>query len=149
MFIFCCQMFNETPTSIVETLKKANSILPHVVLASTVLALLYPPSFTWFTSRFSSLYTVFVKKKKKSSFLLSCSFKVLCSRVRLLDVCRWYQFKRERISRSLKKTKSYTPWLSWTVSHQASLRFHLWLSCCLSFPTTNSTRCWNHVGFVC
>ncbi|CAN7081477.1 unnamed protein product [Brassica oleracea var. botrytis] len=46
------KMFNETPTSIVETLKKANSILPHVVLASTVLALLYPPSFTWFTSRY-------------------------------------------------------------------------------------------------
>ncbi|CAN6914479.1 unnamed protein product [Brassica oleracea] len=45
-------MFNETASSIVETLKKANSILPHVVLASTVLALLYPPSFTWFTSRY-------------------------------------------------------------------------------------------------
>ncbi|CAA7057571.1 unnamed protein product [Microthlaspi erraticum] len=38
--------------SIVDTLKKANTILPHVVLASTVLALLYPPSFTWFTSRY-------------------------------------------------------------------------------------------------
>ncbi|XP_013595117.1 PREDICTED: probable sodium/metabolite cotransporter BASS6, chloroplastic [Brassica oleracea var. oleracea] len=46
------KMFNETASSIVETLKKANSILPHVVLASTVLALLYPPSFTWFTSRY-------------------------------------------------------------------------------------------------
>ncbi|VVB12017.1 unnamed protein product [Arabis nemorensis] len=45
------KMYNEK-ASIVETLKKANSILPHVVLASTVLALLYPPSFTWFTSRY-------------------------------------------------------------------------------------------------
>ena len=52
-------MFNEMAYSIVETLKKANSILPHVVLASTVLALLYPPSFTWFTSRFSLLFTLF------------------------------------------------------------------------------------------
>lgn len=41
--------------SIVDTMKKANSILPHVVLASTILALLYPPSFTWFTSRFLPL----------------------------------------------------------------------------------------------
>ncbi|KAJ4899723.1 hypothetical protein Rs2_13674 [Raphanus sativus] len=50
------KIFNETTasssSSIVETLKKANSILPHVVLASTLLALLYPPSFTWFTSRY-------------------------------------------------------------------------------------------------
>ncbi|KAG7546524.1 Bile acid:sodium symporter/arsenical resistance protein Acr3 [Arabidopsis suecica] len=38
--------------SIVDTMKKANSILPHVVLASTILALIYPPSFTWFTSRY-------------------------------------------------------------------------------------------------
>lgn len=33
-------------------LKNANSILPQVVIASTMLALLYPPSFTWFTSRY-------------------------------------------------------------------------------------------------
>ncbi|GLT90974.1 hypothetical protein SLE2022_088860 [Rubroshorea leprosula] len=38
--------------SLVEILKQSNSILPHVVLASTVLALVYPPSFTWFTSRY-------------------------------------------------------------------------------------------------
>ena len=37
--------------SIVEILKQSNSLLPHVVLASTLLALIYPPSFTWFTSR--------------------------------------------------------------------------------------------------
>ncbi|XP_010448822.1 PREDICTED: probable sodium/metabolite cotransporter BASS6, chloroplastic isoform X2 [Camelina sativa] len=45
------EMFSEK-VSIMDTLKKANSILPHVVLASTILALLYPPSFTWFTSRY-------------------------------------------------------------------------------------------------
>ncbi|KAL1201660.1 putative sodium/metabolite cotransporter BASS6 [Cardamine amara subsp. amara] len=45
------KMFSEKAT-LVDTLKKANSILPHVVLASTILALLYPPSFTWFTSRY-------------------------------------------------------------------------------------------------
>ncbi|KAL0324391.1 UNVERIFIED_CONTAM: putative sodium/metabolite cotransporter BASS6, chloroplastic [Sesamum calycinum] len=33
-------------------LKGANSFLPQVVLASTVLALIYPPSFTWFTNRY-------------------------------------------------------------------------------------------------
>ncbi|XP_052208903.1 probable sodium/metabolite cotransporter BASS5, chloroplastic isoform X2 [Diospyros lotus] len=38
--------------SFLKILGGANAILPHVVLASTVLALLYPPSFTWFTSRY-------------------------------------------------------------------------------------------------
>ncbi|CAI9759432.1 unnamed protein product [Fraxinus pennsylvanica] len=38
--------------SFVEILKGANSILPQVVLASTILALIYPPSFTWFTNRY-------------------------------------------------------------------------------------------------
>lgn len=33
-------------------LKSANSLIPHIVLASTVLALVYPPSFTWFTTRY-------------------------------------------------------------------------------------------------
>ncbi|XP_023752837.1 probable sodium/metabolite cotransporter BASS5, chloroplastic isoform X1 [Lactuca sativa] len=42
----------EHNTSFVDVLKKANSILPQVVLASTILALVYPPSFTWFTSRY-------------------------------------------------------------------------------------------------
>ncbi|XP_020588969.1 probable sodium/metabolite cotransporter BASS5, chloroplastic isoform X2 [Phalaenopsis equestris] len=37
---------------VLSILKSANSIIPHVVLASTVLALVYPPSFTWFTTRF-------------------------------------------------------------------------------------------------
>lgn len=35
-------------------LKGANSFLPHVVLGSTILALIYPPSFTWFTNRYYS-----------------------------------------------------------------------------------------------
>lgn len=35
-----------------HVLSKANSFLPHIVLASTLLALIYPPSFTWFTNRY-------------------------------------------------------------------------------------------------
>ncbi|XVF10732.1 hypothetical protein REPUB_Repub07fG0208000 [Reevesia pubescens] len=46
------QMVKQNKASIVEILKQSNSILPHVVLASTILALVYPPSFTWFTSRY-------------------------------------------------------------------------------------------------
>ncbi|KAL8539707.1 hypothetical protein ACS0TY_001353 [Phlomoides rotata] len=38
--------------SLLTILKGANSILPQVVLASTILALVYPPSFTWFTTRY-------------------------------------------------------------------------------------------------
>ncbi|KAH7425882.1 hypothetical protein KP509_11G076000 [Ceratopteris richardii] len=35
-----------------KLLKEANTFLPHVVLASTLLALIFPPSFTWFTNRY-------------------------------------------------------------------------------------------------
>ncbi|KAL3647250.1 putative sodium/metabolite cotransporter bass5, chloroplastic [Castilleja foliolosa] len=38
--------------SLMTILKGANTFLPQVVLASTVLALVYPPSFTWFTNRY-------------------------------------------------------------------------------------------------
>ncbi|CAN6816939.1 unnamed protein product [Brassica oleracea] len=38
--------------SIMETLKQANSFIPHVILSSTILALLHPPSFTWFKPRY-------------------------------------------------------------------------------------------------
>eukprot|EP01018_Ginkgo_biloba_P012857 Gb_31164 [translate_table: standard] len=38
--------------NILKVLKNANSFLPHVVVASTLLALVFPPSFTWFTNRF-------------------------------------------------------------------------------------------------
>ncbi|KAI3422774.1 uncharacterized protein J3R85_011870 [Psidium guajava] len=37
---------------IVKILKESNSFLPHVIIASTLLALVYPPSFTWFTNRY-------------------------------------------------------------------------------------------------
>ncbi|KAL3653616.1 putative sodium/metabolite cotransporter bass5, chloroplastic [Castilleja foliolosa] len=40
--------------SLMTILKGANTFLPQVVLASTVLALVYPPSFTWFTNRYYS-----------------------------------------------------------------------------------------------
>ncbi|KAH1267474.1 putative sodium/metabolite cotransporter BASS5, chloroplastic [Glycine max] len=36
--------------SILEILKQSNSYLPHVLIASILLALIYPPSLTWFTS---------------------------------------------------------------------------------------------------
>ncbi|XP_042479377.1 probable sodium/metabolite cotransporter BASS5, chloroplastic isoform X2 [Macadamia integrifolia] len=39
-------------SGVLQILKGANSILPHVVFASTVLALVFPPSFTWFTNRY-------------------------------------------------------------------------------------------------
>lgn len=35
-----------------KILKSANTIIPHVVFASTLLALIFPPSFTWFTTRY-------------------------------------------------------------------------------------------------
>ncbi|XP_047946785.1 probable sodium/metabolite cotransporter BASS5, chloroplastic [Salvia hispanica] len=38
--------------SLLTILQGANSFLPQVVLASTILALVYPPSFTWFTNRY-------------------------------------------------------------------------------------------------
>ncbi|KAL8141703.1 hypothetical protein V2J09_014735 [Rumex salicifolius] len=41
-----------TRNNILDILSRSNSILPHVTLASTILALMYPPSFTWFTSRY-------------------------------------------------------------------------------------------------
>ncbi|KAH0449046.1 hypothetical protein IEQ34_022846 [Dendrobium chrysotoxum] len=37
---------------VLKILKRANSFIPHIVLASTVLALVYPRSFTWFTTRY-------------------------------------------------------------------------------------------------
>ncbi|CAL9089754.1 unnamed protein product [Musa acuminata var. zebrina] len=46
------QEVRQDEISILKILKGANSIIPHVVLASTVLALVYPPSFTWFTTRY-------------------------------------------------------------------------------------------------
>lgn len=45
------QILNQKKTTFVDILKQSNSLLPHVVLASTLLALIFPPSFAWFTSR--------------------------------------------------------------------------------------------------
>lgn len=46
------QEANQSKTDFLMILKGANSIIPHVVFASTVLALVYPPSFSWFTTRY-------------------------------------------------------------------------------------------------
>jgi len=48
--------------SILEILKQANSILPYVVLASTLIALVFPHCFTWFTSRSVDFLDEFVNK---------------------------------------------------------------------------------------
>ncbi|GER44187.1 sodium Bile acid symporter family [Striga asiatica] len=44
--------------SLMTILKGANSFLPQVVLASTVLALIYPPSFSWFTNRCTAILCI-------------------------------------------------------------------------------------------
>ncbi|KAF0898454.1 hypothetical protein E2562_007290 [Oryza meyeriana var. granulata] len=41
----------ESKVDLLKILKSANTIIPHIVLGSTILALVYPPSFTWFTTR--------------------------------------------------------------------------------------------------
>ncbi|WVZ65605.1 hypothetical protein U9M48_014937 [Paspalum notatum var. saurae] len=46
------QVVEESKVDLVKILKSANSIIPHIVLGSTILALVYPPSFTWFTTRY-------------------------------------------------------------------------------------------------
>ncbi|WJX60385.1 putative sodium/metabolite cotransporter bass5, chloroplastic [Trifolium repens] len=42
----------QTLLSILEILKNSNSLLPPAILASTLLALIFPPSLTWFTTRY-------------------------------------------------------------------------------------------------
>ncbi|KAG9445096.1 hypothetical protein H6P81_016436 [Aristolochia fimbriata] len=37
---------------VIKILQGANTFLPHIVIGSTALALVYPPSFTWFTNRY-------------------------------------------------------------------------------------------------
>ncbi|KAE9606914.1 putative Bile acid:sodium symporter/arsenical resistance protein Acr3 [Lupinus albus] len=46
------QTTKQNSVPILEILKQSNTLLPHVVIASTLLALIFPPSFTWFTSRY-------------------------------------------------------------------------------------------------
>ncbi|KAG7028355.1 putative sodium/metabolite cotransporter BASS6, chloroplastic, partial [Cucurbita argyrosperma subsp. argyrosperma] len=45
-------IFEQKEATFVKILKQSNSLLPHVVLASTLVALIFPPSFSWFTSRY-------------------------------------------------------------------------------------------------
>jgi BASS family bile acid:Na+ symporter len=45
-------MVSQEEASFLDILKDANSIMPQIVLASTILALVYPPAFTWCTSRY-------------------------------------------------------------------------------------------------
>ncbi|KAG0544512.1 hypothetical protein BDA96_02G281500 [Sorghum bicolor] len=46
------QGVEESKVDLLKILKSANSIIPHIVLGSTILAVVYPPSFTWFTTRY-------------------------------------------------------------------------------------------------
>lgn len=55
--------------SLLTILKGANSFLPQVVIASTILALVYPPSFNWFTNRFVR----FLKKTDDRVSFMACS----------------------------------------------------------------------------
>jgi predicted Na+-dependent transporter len=45
------QVVEESKVDFLKILKSANTVIPHIVLGSTILALVYPPSFTWFTTR--------------------------------------------------------------------------------------------------
>ncbi|XP_050376580.1 probable sodium/metabolite cotransporter BASS6, chloroplastic [Argentina anserina] len=46
------QIPQQNKVAFLELLKKSSSFLPHVTIASTLLALVFPPSFTWFTNRY-------------------------------------------------------------------------------------------------
>ncbi|CAL5063311.1 unnamed protein product [Urochloa decumbens] len=46
------QAVKESKVDFLKILSSANTVIPHIVLGSTVLALVYPPSFTWFTTRY-------------------------------------------------------------------------------------------------
>ncbi|CAK8539418.1 unnamed protein product [Lathyrus sativus] len=46
------QIIKQKSMFILEILKQANSLLPYVVFSSTLLALIFPHFFTWFTSRY-------------------------------------------------------------------------------------------------
>ncbi|OEL19526.1 putative sodium/metabolite cotransporter BASS5, chloroplastic [Dichanthelium oligosanthes] len=46
------QVVEESKVDLLKILKSANTVIPHIVLGSTILALVYPPSFTWFTTRY-------------------------------------------------------------------------------------------------
>ncbi|KAG8057453.1 hypothetical protein GUJ93_ZPchr0002g25064 [Zizania palustris] len=46
------QVVEDSKVDLLKILKSANTVIPHIVLGSTILALAYPPSFTWFTTRY-------------------------------------------------------------------------------------------------
>ncbi|KAL6174580.1 hypothetical protein ACLB2K_051226 [Fragaria x ananassa] len=46
------QIPQQNKVAFLELLKKSSSFLPQVTIASTLLALVFPPSFTWFTNRY-------------------------------------------------------------------------------------------------
>ena len=50
-FLFLFSQVEQNSISILDILKQSNSYLPHVLIASILLALIYPRSLTWFTSR--------------------------------------------------------------------------------------------------
>ncbi|RRT77957.1 hypothetical protein B296_00008355, partial [Ensete ventricosum] len=66
------QEIRQDEISILKIFKGANSIIPHVVLASTVLALVYPPSFTWFTTRSCIIFLCFILDLGAGIMLVSC-----------------------------------------------------------------------------
>ncbi|KAJ1416057.1 Sodium/solute symporter superfamily [Sesbania bispinosa] len=65
------QMVKQNSMSILEILQQSNSLLPYVVLASTLLGLITPHPFTWFTSRYYApalgflMFAVGVNSKEK------------------------------------------------------------------------------------
>nr|CAB3453992.1 unnamed protein product [Digitaria exilis] len=50
------QVVEESKVDFLKILKSANTVIPHIVLGSTILALVYPPSFTWFTTSSSQIH---------------------------------------------------------------------------------------------
>ncbi|GMH28890.1 hypothetical protein Nepgr_030733 [Nepenthes gracilis] len=64
----------EQKEDILTILSRSNSFLPHIIVSSTLLALVYPPSFTWFTSRYYApalgflMFAVGVNSSEKDFF---------------------------------------------------------------------------------
>ncbi|RLM86170.1 hypothetical protein C2845_PM04G21650 [Panicum miliaceum] len=81
------QVVEESKVDFLKILKSANTVIPHIVLGSTILALVYPPSFTWFTTSVS----------------VSIILQVLCTSFGILDVCCWCELKRRGFYRRNKK----------------------------------------------
>lgn len=69
------QVPKQKDISIVKILKESNSLLPHVVLASTLLALVYPPSFTWFTTRLLNTLEMNWMVEHMPKYIKGCIYK--------------------------------------------------------------------------